>query len=280
VYHAGQWHVFMTAKLQGRSAIEYCAFDDFNEAGKAEHHLLEISDSDYFCAPQIFYFEPHQLWYLIYQNGVPDSKMMWVAYSTSPDISDPNSWTQAKPMLDGGPKDPRKVGGLDYWIICDDEKAYLFYTSLNGKMWRLDTSLDEFPLGFDRCELALEAEVFEASHTYKLKGRDQFLTIIEQNGRRYMKAYIADRLDGDWVPLADTEERPFAGFHNIRPANGVQPWTDNISHGELLRDGHDQTLSVDAENLRLFFQGVREKDKSKKTYGQFPWRLGLLTPAE
>ena len=68
-------------------------------------------------------------------------------------------------------------------------------------MWRLWTRLEEFPRGFGHCELALEAKVFEASHTYTLKGMDQFLTVIEEDGRRYYKAYRADRLDGKWIPI-------------------------------------------------------------------------------
>ena len=202
---------------------------------------------------------------------------MWVAYSTTADIADPSTWTQAMPMLDGGKDDPRQVGGLDYWIICDDQRAYLFLTSLDGKMWRLWTRLEDFPRGFGHCELALEAKVFEASHTYKLKGMDQYLTVIEENGRRYYKAYLADRLDGKWIPVADTAERPFAGWKNIRPAAGVEPWTDNISHGELIRDGCDETLTVDPSHLRFLFQGMWEKHKSGKAYGQFQWRIGLLT---
>ena len=101
--------------------------------------LLPVSESKYYCAPQVFYFEPQKLWYLVYQVGMPGLKKMWVAYSTTTNITDPNSWTAAKPMLDGGEKDPRTVGGLDYWIICDDQRAYLFFTSLNGKMWRMWT---------------------------------------------------------------------------------------------------------------------------------------------
>lgn len=209
----------------------------------------------------------------------PPAKKMWVAYSTTADIADPESWTMAQPMLDGGPEDPRTVGGLDYWIICDDERAYLFLTSLNGKMWRLWTKLEDFPNGFDHCELALQAKIFEASHTYRLKGRNQYLTIIEENGRRYYKAYRADRLDGEWKPVADTAENPFASQRNIRPANGVGPWTDNVSHGELIRDGIDQTLTIDPDNLRFIFQGMLEKDKRSKGYGQFQWRIGMLTPA-
>lgn len=281
VFHEGRWHVFMTVKLPGRSVIEYCSFATWEEADKAPRRLLNLSDSKYFCAPQVVYFRPHKLWYLIYQLGTPTPrKMMWVAYSTTADLADPASWTPARPMLDGGEKDPRTVGGLDYWIVCDAERAYLFYTSLDGKLWRLWAPLAEFPNGFGHCALALQARIFEASHTYRLKGQERYLTLIEENGQRFYKAYLADRLDGPWTPLADTPERPFAGWQNIRPAPGVTPWTDNVSHGELLRDGCDETLTVDPANLRFLFQGMLESDKAGKAYGDFPWRLGLLTPAK
>jgi hypothetical protein len=279
VFHEGRWHVFMTVKLRGRSAIEYCSFEKWDAAQESKRTLLQVSDSDYFCAPQVFYFTPHNRWYLIYQAGMPGFSKMWVAYSTTTNIADPSSWTKAEPMLDGGPDDPREVGGLDYWIICDDQRAYLFFTSLDGRMWRLWTRLEDFPHGFDHCELALQDKIFEASHTYKLKGRKEYLTVIEENGQRYFKAYVADRLDGTWTPLADTFQRPFASARNIRPASGVHRWTDNVSHGELIRDGADQTLTVDPENLRFVFQGMLEKDKSDNSYGAFQWRIGILTPA-
>jgi hypothetical protein len=278
VFHDGQWHVFMTVKLPGRSAIEHCAFTRWQDADRSKRTLLDISSSDYYCAPQVFYFTPHRLWYLVYQMGVPGASKMWVAYSTTKNIADPASWTQARPILDGGKDDPRTVGGLDYWVICDTEHAYLFLTSLNGKMWRLRTNLTDFPQGFGQCELALDARVFEASHTYRLNGMDRYLTIIEENGRRYYKAYLADRLDGPWTPVADTADRPFAGWQNIRPAPGVEPWTDNVSHGELIRRGCDETLTVDPENLRFVFQGMWDRHKSGKGYGQFQWRIGMLTP--
>lgn len=279
VYHEGKWHVFMTVKLPDRSAIEHCSFKEWTEANVSKRTILPVSESDYYCAPQVFFFEPHRLWYLIYQMSVPGSKMMWVAYSTTADIDDPQSWTQGKPLpgLDGGPEDPRTVGGLDYWIICDDSRAYLFFTSLNGKMWRLSTTLEEFPSGFDGCEVALEAEVFEASHTYRIKGVNQYVMLIEQDGQRYFKAFVADRLDGEWKPLAATPESPFASHRNVRPAPGVEAWTDNISHGELVRDGIDQRLVIDPTNLRFVFQGLLEKDKKGQKYGALEWRIGMLS---
>ncbi len=280
VFHDERWHVFMTIKLPSRSVIEHCSFENWQQANSAERTILSVSDSDYYCAPQVFWFEPHQLWYLIYQVGMPNTKKMWVAYSTTKTIDDPTSWTKAKPILDGGADDPRTVGGLDYWIICDDQRAYLFFTSLNGKMWRLSADIKEFPYGFANCKLALQADIFEASHTYRLKDRNQYFTIIEENGQRYMKAYVADRLDGDWHPIADTFKHPFASAANTKPQKGVNAWTDNISHGELIRDSNDQTLTVDPDNLQLMFQGLLQKEKHGRNYGQYPWRIGLLKPAK
>ncbi|MCB1224252.1 MAG: hypothetical protein KDK99_00455, partial [Verrucomicrobiales bacterium] len=71
VFHDGRWHVFMTVKLPERSAIEHVSFADWKDANASPRTLLPLSDSPYFCAPQVFFCEPHQLWYLIYQVGVP-----------------------------------------------------------------------------------------------------------------------------------------------------------------------------------------------------------------
>lgn len=277
VFHEGKWHVFMTVKLGHRTAMEYCSFSRWEEANQSKRTLLQVSDSQYFCAPQVFFFEPHRRWYLVYQVGMPGLKKMWVAYSTTTTPDDPSSWTRAAPILDGGQDDPRSEGGLDYWIICDAERAYLFFTSLNGKLWRTSTELKNFPHGFGPCEVALRGEFFEASHTYKLKGRDQYLTIIEQDGQRYMKAYLADRLDGPWRPWSEKDAH-FISHRNIAPAPGVQAWTDNVSHGEFIRASNDQTLTIDPADLQFVFQGLLESEKRGKPYGDFPWRIGILRP--
>lgn len=280
VFHDGMWHVFMTIKVGRRTIMEHCSFAKWEEANGAKRTILEVADGDYWCAPQVFWFEPHAKWYLVYQVGVPGQKKMMVAYSTTTDIADPHSWTKAASILDGGPDDPRIEGGIDYWIVCDDLHAYLFFTSNNGKMWRMRTKLADFPRGCGELAIAYQGPIFEASHTYRLKGTDQWLTIIEENGRRYYKAYVADSLDGDWRPIADTEERPFAGAANIRPAAGVEAWTDNVSHGELVRDGVDQTMTIDPAKLQFVFQGMFERDKAGEGYGQWAWRIGVLTSVE
>jgi len=280
VFAGGKWHVFMTVKLPGSSAIEYCSFATWDAADTAPRTILKIADSKYYCAPQVFYFTPHKKWYLIYQQGVEGKKRMRIAFSTTADIADPKSWTQSRSVFKNDADDPRKEGGLDYWVICDAKRAYLFFTSLNGKMWRMHTKLADFPHGFGSLVLALRANIFEAGHIYKLKGHDKYLNVIEANpgGRRFFKAYLAERLDGKWTPLADSEKRPFAGAANVRPAPGVTAWADNISHGELIRASNDQTLTVDPGDLRFLFQGALQKNKSRVSYGRISWRLGMLRP--
>jgi len=105
-----------------------------------------------------------------------------------------------------------------------------------------------------------------------------YLALIEAQGPqpqwRYYVAYTADRLDGTWQPLAARREQPFAGMANVAQPEGH--WTDNVSHGELIRAGCDETLTIDPDDLRFLFQGVAAKDASGRTYGEIPWRLGLL----
>lgn len=277
VFFDGKWHLFMTIKLQDRTVMEYCNFVRWEEAQSSKRHLLRLVDSKYFCAPQVFYYEPQKLWYLIYQVGLPGDRFLRVAYSTTKNIEDPESWSQARYALDAGSGDPRQEGGLDFWVICDQDRAYLFYTSPGGKLWRLWTTREEFPNGFRDCQLALRGEFFEASHVYYAKDWGRYLNIIEQDGRRYYKAFIADKLDGEWIPLANSERAPFAGANNVEPLPGVERWTDNVSHGELLRKGINELHEIEVDRWTFLFQGMLESEKQNKSYGQFPWRLGLLT---
>lgn len=276
VFHDGKWHLFATIRSKKRThQIEYLSFTDWAKADAAPRHVLRLTDG-YFCAPQVFYFTPHRRWYLIYQTADPSRKpALQPAFSTTATLSDPASWTRPKLLFERNPEGIR--AWIDFWVICDGSHARLFFTSLDGRLWRSDTRLADFPHGWDRPRVVLTADLFEASHTYKVKGESAYLTIVEAQAgaRRYYKAYRADRLDGEWKPLADRWEAPFAGRTNLRPGD-APAWTDNVSHGELLRAGSDERLEVDPRRTRLLFQGVSDADRQGKVYGAIPWRLGLL----
>ncbi len=278
VRYGGRWHLFCSIRSQKRShQIEYLSFADWPHANAVKRHVLKLTDG-YFCAPQVFYFTPHKKWYLICQVIDKSRKpALQPACSTSSDLADPASWTRPVLLFKEQPANVRRW--IDFWVICDDTHAYLFFTSLNGRMWRAEAKLADFPHGWSEPKIVLRGDIFEASHTYRLKGLDKFLTIVEAQagGRRYYKAYLADRLDGEWRPLAASRKKPFASPANVR--DRAAHWTDSFSHGELLRDGCDEKLEVDPAALRLLFQGVRDGDKRGKPYGRIPWRLGLLEPA-
>ena len=220
-----RWHLFCTIRGQKRThQIEYLSFDDWTNANAAIRHILAVTNG-YFCAPQVFYFEPHQKWYMIYQASDKARKVaLQPVFSTSTNITNPQSWSTPLFLY---PAHPENVEGwIDFWVICDDTKAHLFFTSNNGKMWRAETKLVNFPYGWSQPEVVLRGDIFEASHTYRLKGRNEFLTVIEamgSGGRRYYKAYLADKLDGDWKPLAATAEQPFANPRAPQATHGPTP---------------------------------------------------------
>ena len=281
----GNWHLFYTVRSKNRShQIEYITFKQWEDADMVERHVLNLSDG-YYCAPQVFYFAPHKHWYLIYQVIDPSRKpALQPAYSRTTDVTDPHSWT--KPVLLFTENPDNVDMWIDFWVICDDTLAHLFFTSLNGRMWRSETKLSDFPHTWSKPVPALTGDIYEASHTYSLKGSDKYLTIIEAESRpvpgygkrRYYKAYTADSLDGIWQPLATTGEKPFASPVNVQHRG--EHWTDSFSHGELIRSGCDQTLEVDPARLRLLFQGVTDVKRRGKKYGEIPWCLGILQPAK
>jgi len=273
VFHEGRWHLFVTVRMKsGKVDIEYLNFTDWSKANEAPRQVLGMHDQ-YYCAPQVFYFTPHQKWYLVYQLADKTRKPPFgPCFSTTENLADPKSWTRHQAMVTNAPPEPK---WLDFWVVCDRDKAHLFYTSLDGHMWRRETRKSEFPFGWSEQQLALKGDIFEASHTYKLKGREQYLTIIEAQGdrRRYYKAYVANGLEGPWRGLADTLDKPFAAAGNV--TQSVR-WTSNISHGELLRAGTDEYFEVDHGNLRFLFQGASDAEYRAQGYGGIPWRLGML----
>jgi hypothetical protein len=281
-----RWHLFCTLRKRdgdkpGYIRIGYIGFKDWADAPQATWQLLDLSPN-YHAAPQVFYFAPQEKWYLIYQLADPSRGIPFgPCFSTNSDIGKAATWTRPEPLYSQKPDNVK--GWLDFWVICDDSKAHLFFTSLNGKMWRAETQLSNFPHGFGTPQVVLQADLFEASHTYRVKDSEQFLTVVEaqgrsgDRGRRYFKAYVAKSLDGQWKPWRATADQPFAGAANVKL--GESQWTDSISHGELIRSGFDQRLEVDPANLQFLFQGLTD-DQWSGGYGRLGWRLGLLRIAQ
>jgi endo-1,4-beta-xylanase len=283
VRHGGKWHVFATtANTSGNWSLVYLNFRNWSEAADAPHHYLDQNPgigTGYRAAPQVFYFAPERKWYLIYQTGLP-------SYSTTDDISRPESWTAPRNFQETMPDIVRdNIGNgfwLDFWVVCDRVNCYLYSSDDNGQLYRARTTVAEFPNGFDDTEIVMQDpdrfRLFEAANVYRLKGTNNYLLLVEAigtDGRRYFRSWTSRGLDGQWQPLADSEANPFARSTNVTFRPGVEPWTEDISHGEMLRDGIDQTLTIDPCHMRFLYQGM--DPAASGDYSQLPWRLGLLS---
>jgi hypothetical protein len=118
--------------------------------------------------------------------------------------------------------------------------------------------------------------LFEAANVYRVEGTNQYLLLNEaigSDGNRWFRSWTSNAINGSWTPLADTEGRPFARSNNVT-FNGT-PWTEDISHGELVRASNDQTLTISPCNMRYVYQGL--DPGAGGDYNSLPWRLGLLT---
>jgi Glycosyl hydrolase family 62 len=277
VYDKDLWHVYATtANKRGNWSMVYLNFKDWSEAANAKPYYIDNNPNlrGYHCAPHLFYFRPHQKWYLVFQSQMPQ-------YSTTDDISRPETWTKPVDFFEKKPASMPRLP-IDYWIICDDTHAYLFFTGDDGNLYRSRTKIEEFPKGMSDPEIAIKEnrnKLFEAGMTFKIKGTHKYLTLIEAlSPARYYRAFTADYLDGEWTPLpdADTFDKPFAGINNVTFEEGVASWTRDISHGELIRDSNDETMTIDPANLQLLFQG--RDPASRGDYSQLPYQLGLLKP--
>ncbi|MEU0179445.1 non-reducing end alpha-L-arabinofuranosidase family hydrolase [Streptomyces massasporeus] len=279
VHHNGKYHVFASTARSAGYNLVYLNFSDWSQAGSATHHYLDRTaiGAGYRAAPQVFYYAPQRLWYLVYQTGN-------ASYSTNPDISNPNGWSAPRTFYASMPDIIRQNIGngywVDMWVICDSANCHLFSSDDNGHLYRSRTSVGQFPNGFTDTVIALQGSdknaLFEASNVYKVQGGNQYLLLVEaigSDGRRYFRSWTAGSLAGSWTPLAASEGNPFARANNVTFPAGA--WTRDISHGELIRAGNDQTLTINSCRMQYLYQGLNPN--ASGDYNSLPWRLGLLT---
>jgi len=280
VHAGGKYHVFMTTAGEHGWGLATTSFTDWRQAGAAPIVTLDKSGigPGYRAAPQVFYFAPQQLWYLVYQGGDP-------MYSTTRTLDDPLSWSAPKPFFKTVPAIVKARTGqpewLDFWTICDDRKCYLFFTDDQGSFFRAETALADFPNGFNEPVVAMKGasrgDMFEASNTYKVAGTGTYVTLVEAMGPkgRYFRAWKSAALDGRWEPLTSAPMNLFAGADNVT-YDGTA-WSEGVSHGEMIRATNDQTLTIDpCRPLQFLYQGLAQAGRVDD-YIKLPYRLALLT---
>ena len=275
-----QWLIYATAAnpSTGWSLLQF-AFSDWPQAASAPHTYLDTASAigpGYRAAPQLFFFAPQNLWYMVYQTGPP-------SFSTSTNPADPRSWSAPRTFIATEPPIVTQNKGpgqwIDFWVICDSATCYLFFSDDNGHLYRAQTTMANFPNGFTNTQIVLTDSrfaLFEASNVYRIQGQNRYLLIVEaigSTGRRYFRSWTSTSLTGSWTPLAATENEPFAGRNNVTFSG--TPWTQDISHGELVRASNDQTLTINPCRLQYVYQGMNPN--AGGDYIALPWRMGLLT---
>jgi hypothetical protein len=225
----------------------------------------------------LFYFTPQKKWYLVFQSGPP-------MFSTADAPDDPTKWTPPAPLFAKPPAIVEQNGGwLDFWVICDSQFCHLFFSNDKGRWYKSKTPIAKFPYGFGDPVVVMEdseaGRLFEASNVYKIGGTHKYLALIEafdrtSNWRRYFRSWTSDSLEGPWLPLHDNAASPFAGKQNVT-FDGTA-WSHDISHGEMIRAGHDETMAIDGSRLQYLYQGF-DPTANTNSYNAIPWQLGLLT---
>lgn len=109
----GAYHVFASTSQASGYNLVYLSFTDFAQANSATFHYLDQSGigKGYRAAPQVFFFEPQGLWYLVYQNNN-------AAYSTNKDINDPTAWSAPTNFFSSEPSIVSQTLAADTGSTC------------------------------------------------------------------------------------------------------------------------------------------------------------------
>ena len=280
VNYGGKYTLYATVGMKtGNPTIEALSFVNWTDAGRATVYFMDNNTAfgGNHAGPQIFYVAGQKKWYLLTQATGP-------SYSTASDPSLTSTMTKPTSFFSSAPSIVTQNAGsgpgwTDFWVICDSTNCHMFFGNNNGYLFRSQTPLGSFPGGFGTPVVVMKSstanDFYGGVSVYKVKGSSKYLLLAEAVGTswHYIRSWTADALDGTWTTLADTESNPFAGLSNLTFSSSS--WTKDVSEGELVRDGYDETMTVNPCNLQYVYQGRNAYTTDPPT--AYPWRVALLT---
>lgn len=324
VHYKGKYHLFYTSKFTretaeklkaegvpvpvSRSGTGYVSAQTLDGLSEAKRYNLGAIVDEVVIAPQVFYFEPQKLWYIIAHKNIEDSYDLVPIYLTNPNIEDVNGWSEPKELL---PKPPPGFFWIDFRVICSDEKAHLFYADHRGSLFRIECPLEEFPQGLKKAvknrgrgpdygkgktvltEWGVDEKgkwrLHEAVSVYYVKEADKYLALGEavrphptrapywDSRNRFMIAWISDTIEGPWKRV-ESSSNEFAGNpDNLYNEDGTKSKYDQVSHFTLLRSGYNQKMEIDNFKLNLVFQAFdAEGIGDDYVYDDLPWELAIM----
>ncbi len=304
VYFNGKYHLFYTAKPDLKAqrhviGVGYAAATSLDDLNKATRYELRPLVGSTVIAPQIFFFRPQKQWYLIAHRRTDRPCRLEPIYMTNRDIEDVRGWS--KPTLIETQRTDDDAFWIDFWVICDAQKAHLFYTDQTGGLYRLETAMERFPHGFDDAAEQRATFVrgqsadgpwrlFEASHIYRMKSSGEYFALLEGAYRlaegkknrwdarnRFMFAMVADSLAGPWRRFETDANEFFGAAANLYNKDGSRCRYDQVSHPEVIRAGYDQKLEIDGRRFRIIFQAFDADGMSDDfNYDDLPWELAVM----
>jgi len=265
VYYNGQHIIHMTYYTTGWNSGTIAPFADWADANAAKQTASSTG-----VAPELMYYAPKKVW-INSKQWCSGASFCWMEAT---DVTKPSSFASKGNLLTETITD-NKAAPIDHTLICDDSKCYIFYADDNGHIYSGSMPKASFPGTFSGTKKILsdtQARLFEAVEVYKIKGQKLYLMMVECMSPRYFRAFTATDLGGTWTALAGatTQAQPLAGKNNVTGG-----WSEDISHGDMVRSSYDEYKEIDPCNLQLIYQGYKAPFSGQ--YGLTPYQLGLLT---
>lgn len=256
VYSGGRYHLFYTGRDNSLWRMGYASATSVSGLNSASRSFMSaLNGGSYFCAPQVFWFGVKGKWFLVYQSG------LGATFSTNTDIGNPGGWTAGRAM--------GFTDGIDFWCISEGSNVYCFYSAQDGSrtIKRRSTTVANFPYSWSTPSV-VATNTFEAPHVYRNNSDGKYYMVVEDIAR-HQELWSATSPGGTWTQISEKWASKDKLLYNS------EHWTDQVSHGELIRSGTNELMEINNINqVDYFIQGVA--DGNYGDYGNIPYDLGII----